>query len=133
MVVKNALIDAWRRKIGWITLSEAIVLLEHLGDFESDEVIFKTRFFLVRRVWELTEFFSPTEFCTNIRPVYFHGGPAGGKQFKGSLLTLLLDRILLVSHERGAAHVLKMVTYARCSEKDDAIKKEPASNFAYHI
>jgi len=110
----NALIDAWRRRIQWITLSEAIVLLGYLGDFESDKVIFLEGIFRVCRVHEMTDYISPTEFCVNIRPVYFYGGPVGGRQFKGTLRTLVLDRILLVSHEQGAAAALKMVTYARC-------------------
>jgi hypothetical protein len=118
----HSLIDAWRRRISWITLAEAITLLEHLGGFELDKIIFLDGIFHTRLVCELTNFFSPTEFCINIRPVYFYGGPVGGKRFKGSLVTLLLDRILLVSHERGEAHALKMVTYARCFGKTDDYK-----------
>lgn len=130
----NGMIDAWRRRIAWITLNEAIILLRHLGDFETDKIVVHAPAgFYTVPVQNLLEHFSPTEYCINIRPVYFTGGPVGEKQYKGTLVTLLLDRILLISHEKGCAFALKMVTYARSYGEPGNVERSLTSNFTYCI
>lgn len=127
------LIAAWRKRIGWITLAEAIILLRRLGCFHVDKIIVCAGGYRHVIVEDLFHHFSGSEFCINIRPVYFDGGPTGGKQYKGTLITLLLDRILLMSHEKGAAFVLREVDYARSFGQERNLKKDATSNFTYSI
>lgn len=112
-VLANAWIDTWRRDLWDLTLAEAIVLLRHLGDFELDRIIVLAGGYHHFPAHQLPHHFDPYEYCTNIRPLYFQGGPFGGRKFKGTFLTMVLDRVLLVAHEKGAEHVDKLVSYAR--------------------
>lgn len=130
----NGMISAWRRRIAWITLNEAIILLKHLGDFDTDNIVIQApRGYYTVSVKDLHEHFSLAEYCINIRPIYFLGGPVGGKRYKGTLITLLLDRILLMSHEKGCAFALKMVTYARSYGKPGNVERNLTSDLTYCI
>ncbi|MHC4188419.1 MAG: hypothetical protein ACYSUB_01920 [Planctomycetota bacterium] len=110
----DGMIDAWRVKIGWITIAEGIILLRNLGGFERDKVIsMDKKGYRSVPAKHLLSIYNPSEYCINIRPIYFRGGPIGGKLFKGTFLTLVLDRLLLTSHEKGSVYVERMVEYAR--------------------
>lgn len=106
------MIDEWRDEIRWLTLQQAIVLLKQLGYFESDKVIANCRGYCHISIFELLEYFSENEYCVNICPVYFEGGPVT-KRYKGTLLTVVLDRILLTAYEKGAEFVWSRVEYAK--------------------
>lgn len=112
-LVVNEMINFWRSEIGWFTLDEAIVLLEHLGGYNRDKILVQLTGYRHFQVDDLVSYFNGVEYCINIRPIYFHGGPVGGRRFKGTFLTFVLDRLLLVAHEKGADHTLKLVKYAR--------------------
>lgn len=129
----HGIIDAWRRQIAWITLDEAIILLRQLGGFEKDEIVVRVSAgYFTMQVRSLLEHYSRSEYCINIRPVYFTGGPIE-KRYKGTLLTLLLDRILLMSHEKGCAFALRTVKYARGFGPTNNIKGNSARNLTYCI
>lgn len=129
----HGMIDAWRRQVAWITLEEGIILLAALGDFDEDKIVVRVSAgYYTIQVRALLEHYSPSEYCINIRPVYFTGGPIE-KRYKGTLLTLLLDRILLMSHEKGCAFALRTVKYARGFGSTNNIKGNSARNLAYCI
>jgi len=131
--VTRGLIAAWRRKIGRITLAEGIILLRNLGNFHVDRVVIITSGYHSVTVENLSYYFSNNTLCANMRPIYFDGGPTGGKRYKGTLVTLLLDRIFLMSHEKGAAFVLREVNYARSFGPEGALKRDTTSDFTHSI
>jgi hypothetical protein len=131
MKITKSVIAAWRTEIGWITLGEAIMLLKHIGDFERDKVIIREKGYARYQVWELP--FNRNEYCVNIRPVYFEGGPIGSRRFKGTLLTLVLDRVLLTAYEKGGAYALRMVKYARGCFRKEINKANIPSGVVYSI
>ncbi len=112
-VLANAWIDTWRRDLCNLTMAEAIILLRHLGDFDHDRVIVLLKGYHHFPAHQLLNHYDSHELCVNIRPLYFQGGPFGGRKFKGTFLTMVLDKVLLVAHEKGAEHVDKLVSYAK--------------------
>lgn len=109
----NTWIDTWRDELWRLTLAEGIILLRHLGDFDRDKVIVLLKGYHHFPVHQLLNHYDSHESCVNIRPFYFQGGPFGGKKFKGTFLTMILDRVLLVAHQEGAERIHNMVRYAR--------------------
>jgi hypothetical protein len=111
--IVEGVIDFWRKEVGWFTLDEAFILLRHLGCDEGDKILAQIQGYRHIAVRDLAHYFNGVEYCINIRPIYFHGGPIGGRRFKGTFLTFVLDRLLLVAHEKGAEHALTLVKYAK--------------------
>ena len=125
-MIADGMIDFWRKEILNFSLDEACVLLRHLGGYELDKVLVQLSGYRLVEVGDLACYFNGVEKCLNIHPVYFFGGPVGGKRFKGTFLTFVLDRLLLVAHEKGADHALTMVKYARSFGTE--VRKEDSSN-----
>jgi hypothetical protein len=125
--VVEGMIDFWRKEIGWFTLDEAVILLRHLGGYEGDTILVQLQGYRHVAIRDLAHYFNGVEYCINIRPIYFHGGPVGGRRFKGTFLTFVLDRLLLVAHEKGADHALTLVKYARSFGTTDRKENSPHS------
>jgi len=109
-------INYFKNQIRWITLSEGVVLLRHLGEFQRDHIMVRgTGVKGHHRIpaMQIRELFSAMDQAASIQPVYFYGGPMQAKLFKGSYLTLLIDRCLLVSFEKGVKYVDRIIQYAR--------------------
>ena len=130
--IVEEMIDFWRSEIGWFTLNEAFVLLRHLGGYEEDTILAQLQGYRHIAVRDLSHYFNGVEYCVNIRPVYFLGGPISGRRFKGTFLTFVLDRLLLVAHEKGADHALTTVKYARSFGTTDR-KANPPHSIIYRI
>lgn len=129
-IIADGMIDFWRKEILNFSLDEALVLLRHLGGYEGDTILSQLQGYRHVAVRDLTHYFNGVEKCLNIRPVYFLGGPVGGKRFKGTFLTFVLDRLLLTSHEKGADHALTMVKYAR-SFGTEVCKEDSPNSIIY--
>lgn len=111
-------IDIWRKELEHLTITEAVILFRNLGGFQFDKVMVLLkgpRFKGYRHLafCDLLDYLSDTCFCRHIYPVYFTGGPQGNKQFKGTLLTMVIDRVILASVDKGATFAFKTVDYAR--------------------
>ena len=113
MLRANKKIQAWRNKLWWITLSEAVALLRLLGDFNQDSVIIRKRGYRRLSVYDLWQWYSSKDYCNNIWPVYFKGGPFGETDFRGTFLTMVLDRVLLTGHKKGFETVLEIINYVQ--------------------
>ena len=111
MITYDEIIDGWRTKVKGFTLRDAIRLLKRLGRFEKDEVLICCRGIYTIQVCDLWKYYS-NDFarCGDIQPVYFTGGPTGEVRFKGTLLTLVIDRILAVCLEKGSTYVGDLVS-----------------------
>lgn len=112
-VKRRTMIDAWRDEIRWLTVGEAVILLQHLGGFHIDPIAIISCGFKRLPVRELLSIISDTEYCVNINPCWFSGGPTGGKRFKGTFLTMVLDRVIYTAFERGAVNVASAIRNAR--------------------
>jgi hypothetical protein len=110
---KMEAIDFFKNQIHWITLREATILLRHLGNYHCDPVIIRHGGYYRMPAKEVWEIFSAIEYAINIRPIYFRGGPMQAKLFKGTYLTFLIDRCMLVSFEKGVEHVNRIISYAK--------------------
>lgn len=111
-------IDVWRKELEYFTLTEAVILLRNLGGFQYDKVMVlmkdpRFRGYRQFAFCDLLDHLSPNCFCRHIYPVYFTGGPQGGKQFKGTLLTMVIDRVIRASIDKGPTFAFKTVDYAR--------------------
>jgi hypothetical protein len=126
-LIVEGMIDFWRKEIGWFTVDEACILLRHLGGYEGDTVLVQLQGYRHIAVRDLAHYFNGVEYCINIRPIYFLGGPVGGKRFRGTFLTFVLDRLLLVAHRKGADHALTLVKYARSFGTTDRKANSPHS------
>lgn len=112
MITPDEIIDGWRNKVMWLTLDEAVILMRHLGGFEHDEIIIRHGGARKIRLCDLRQYRDGQEYCINIRPVYFDGGPTSKKRYRGTLLTMIVDRMLAVSIEKGNSFVRATVKYA---------------------
>jgi hypothetical protein len=111
-------IDIWRKELEYFTLTEAVILLRNLGGFQYDKLTVllkdpRLRGYRQFAFCDLLDYLSGTCFCRHIHPVYFTGGPQGGKQFKGTLLTMVIDRVIRASIDKGPTFAFKTVDYAR--------------------
>ena len=111
-------IDIWRKELEHCTVTEAVILLRNLGNFQHDKVavILKdARYRGYRRFAfdDLLNYLSEDRFCRHVHPVYFEGGPQGTRQFKGTLLTMVLDRVIRASIHKGPKFAFEVVDYAR--------------------
>ncbi len=108
------MIETWRSKITGIRLRHGVALLGALGSYQLDKatVLTPTGFHSVA-IYDASSHFHPLSLCSRIRPVYFNGGPFGGKRYRGTLETLILDRLLLTATEKGGDQVLRIVNYVR--------------------
>jgi len=118
-------INYFKNQIRWITLREAVVLLRHLSEFQRKDIMVRNSKGYRRMVAvKICELFSPFDQAASVQPVYFYGGPTQVKLFKGTYLTLIIDRCLLVSFEKGVEYVDRMIQYAR----GFAMYRPPACN-----
>ena len=111
-------IDIWRKELEYFTITEAVILLRNLGDFQYDKVtvVLKDPRFRGCRQFafcDLLDHLSSACFCRHVYPAYFTGGPQGVKQFKGTLLTMVIDRVIRASIYKGPTFAFKTVDYAR--------------------
>ena len=111
MFAASKIIDFWYNKFAFLKLVDAVTILRYLGDFERDGVTIIGSGYRRVPMRDLWHWYDREEYCSNIGPLYFEGGPFGSRNFKGTLLTVILDRVLLVANEKGAKHVLKVVEY----------------------
>ena len=111
-------IDIWRKELEYCTVVEAIILLRNLGSFQFDKVMVllkdpRFRGYRQFAFCDLSGYLSEDRFCRHVHPVYFTGGPGGARQFKGTLLTMVLDRVIRASIHKGPKFALEAVQYAR--------------------
>ena len=131
MPVKGrSMIDAWRDEIRWLTVGEAVILLRHLGGFHIDPIAIISCGFKRLPAQELLSIISDTEYCVNINPCWFSGGPTGGKHFKGTFLTMVLDRVIHTAFEWGAEKVASIIRNAR-SLKNETPRNEACYQQTY--
>lgn len=131
-MVVDGMIDFWRKEILNFSLDEALVLLRHLGGYDQDRILARLTGYRDMKVSNMAHYFNGVEKCLNIRPIYFFGGPVGGRRFKGTFLTFVLDRLLLTAHEKGADHALTMVKYAR-SFGTEVCKEDSPNSIIYRV
>jgi hypothetical protein len=115
---KLTAIDIWRKELEHCTITEAVILLRNLGSYQFDKVMVLLRDARFRgyrqfAFCDLLDYISEDRFCRHVHPVYFTGGPGGDKQFKGTLLTMVIDRVILASVDKGPTFAFKAVDYAR--------------------
>ncbi len=113
MITYNEIIDGWRNKVAGLTRLGGEMLLRHLGGFEKDEVLIRPHGIYTVKVCDLWQYYAYTKKCVNIYPVYFTGGPTGERRFRGTLLTLVIDRMLATCIEKGDTHVSTLVEYIK--------------------
>jgi hypothetical protein len=111
-------IDIWRKELEYCTVTEAVILLRNLGEFQYDKVtvVLKDPRFRGCRQFafcDLLDHLSSACFCRHVYPAYFTGGPQENKQFKGTLLTMVIDRVIRASIDKGPTFAFKAVEYAR--------------------
>lgn len=111
-------IDTWRKELEHCAITEAVILLRNLGGFEFDKVMVllkerRHKGYYQFAFCDLLDFFSGDLFCRHVHPVYFKGGPKKTERFKGTLLTMVIDRVILTSVDKGPTFAYKAVTYAR--------------------
>lgn len=112
------MIETWRSEIAGIKLRHGIALLGALGSYQLDKITLVTpRGFRCISIFDAPLHFHPWSICSRIRPVYFNGGPFGDKRYRGTLETLILDKLLLTATEKGGHHVLRIVDYVRACYK----------------
>jgi hypothetical protein len=132
-MIVEGMIDFWRKEIINFSLDEALILLRHLGGYGRDKILLNLTGYRHIQVSDVTHYFNGVEKCLNIQPAYFFGGPdgpGGGRRFKGTFLTFVLDRLLLTAHKKGADHTLTMVRYAR-SFGTEACKENSSNSIIY--
>lgn len=106
-------IDIWRKELEYVTITEAVILLRNLGEFQYDKVTVLLQGYRQLAFCDLLDHLSSACFCRHIHPVYFTGGPREDKQFKGTLLTMVIDRVIRASIDKGPTFALGVVKYAR--------------------
>ncbi len=108
------MVETWRSKIAGIRLRHGIALLGALGSYQLDRALILTPTGLrYLAIYDTPAYFHSWSICSRIRPIYFNGGPFGGKRYRGTLETLILDRLLLTATEKGGDQVLRIVNYVR--------------------
>ena len=111
-------IDIWRKELEFLDITEAVILLRNLGSFEFDKVTVLLKDSRLRgcrqfAFCDLLDHLSGACFCRHIYPAYFTGGPQENKQFKGTLLTMVIDIVIRDSVDKGPTFAFKAVKYAR--------------------
>jgi hypothetical protein len=121
-------VSFWKEEVKDMTLSEAVVVLRHLGGFEFDKVSAHTKVHGYRRlaVCDLLDWYPENALCREIHPVLFRGGPTLVASHSGTLMTVVLDRVILIALEKGADFVLKVIRYARTFRfRASAVRQKP--------
>jgi len=126
-----------RDKLAFLSVETAVIFLRNLFEsFENDKIIvLSAKGYIRLTAGELPLHYDKDTPVSHIRTVYFYGGPMQATQYKGDLLTFLIDRALLISCEKGIEFVDSVVAYAKgfTSIKPQTIAEEAVSAFVKHM
>ena len=104
----------WTEKLDFLTIETTVIFLRNLGNYEKDTVKVLTSFgYIDCQVDALGFTFQSTVLARELKPLWFIGGPFAQQFYKGSLLTLAVDRAMLCSCERDLVFASSVADYCK--------------------
>jgi hypothetical protein len=112
-VLEYGIIEYVKKRLNRLFLHNSIVFLDRLGSFQYDtiSVIVEKKGCLTIQAVQICNYFSLLMPLDVIRPVYFEGGPMQSKKFKGTFLSFVADRTLLILCEKGKKYIDRLFDY----------------------
>jgi hypothetical protein len=104
----------WTEKLDFLTIETTVIFLRNIGKFEKDIVKVLTSLGYVDLQVDALGFnFHPKTLARDLKPLWFIGGPFSQQFYKGSLLTLAIDRAMLCTCENDLTFVSSVADYCK--------------------
>ena len=104
----------WTEKLDFLTIETTIVFLRNIGKFEKDTVKVLTSLgYIDCQVDALAFNFPKGLLARDLKPLWFIGGPFAKQFYKGTLLTLAVDRAMICACENDLTFVSSVADYCR--------------------
>ena len=104
-----------RQELSFLTVGMLPDFVKKLGVYNWDKITLGRWGDLIRGVYihELRYYVADTIPADNVEPIFFYGGPTGGVEYRGTLLTFAVDRCLYVSVEKGIQYVRDLMVQTK--------------------
>jgi len=104
-----------RQELSFLTVGGLPDFVKKLGGYNWDKITLGKEGDFIGGVYihELRYYVSDIILADNVEPIFFYGGPTGGVEYRGTLLTFAVDRCLYVSIEKGIHYVRDLMVQTK--------------------
>ena len=111
------ILDYLHDELEFITLGMVPEFMKLLGGYNWDKILMgRHDTYWDVYIHELHYYVSSNVPASQIKHIYFTGGPSGDVKYKGDLLTCVVDKAMYVSRRHGLHYVEGLIAYLKHTE-----------------